>query len=392
MPTFAYEARDAAGARVAGTVDAASEVAALNDLQSRGLSPTRLAERAAPRVRGVGARALANSYRQLGDLLRAGVPLMRSLRLLGRGKANPRLAAAWSSVADGVQDGERLADAMARHPAIFPDVQVAMVRAGERGGFLEDVFARLASFIENQAEMRSKVVGNLIYPVILLSVGFGIVIAALVFFVPKFKKFHVKGEMPAATRFLMGVSDLLVERWPLILLALAALAVLAWWAWRRPALQRRVRDAELRVPQYGSLVRAVCVARFTRVLGTLLANGIPLLQAMTIARDAAGHPRLVDSVDHAIDAVRSGEPLAEPLAQSGFFEPDVVEMISVGESSNNLPSVLGGVADTLEKRVDRTLAVAVKLMEPALLLFLATVVLSIFLALVLPMLQLGGQA
>jgi general secretion pathway protein F/type IV pilus assembly protein PilC len=281
---------------------------------------------------------------------------------------------------------------MARHPAIFPDVQVAMVRAGERGGFLEDVFARLASFIENQAEMRSKVVGNLIYPVILLSVGFGIVIAALVFFVPKFKKFHVKGEMPAATRFLMGVSDLLVERWPLILLALAALAVLAWWAWRRPALQRRVRDAELRVPQYGSLVRAVCVARFTRVLGTLLANGIPLLQAMTIARDAAGHPRLVDSVDHAIDAVRSGEPLAEPLAQSGFFEPDVVEMISVGESSNNLPSVLGGVADTLEKRVDRTLAVAVKLMEPALLLFLATVVLSIFLALVLPMLQLGGQA
>ena len=392
MPTFAYEARDAAGARVAGTVDAASEVAALNDLQSRGLSPTRLAERAAPRVRGVGARALANSYRQLGDLLRAGVPLMRSLRLLGRGKANPRLAAAWSSVADGVQDGERLADAMARHPAIFPDVQVAMVRAGERGGFLEDVFARLASFIENQAEMRSKVVGNLIYPVILLSVGFGIVIAALVFFVPKFKKFHVKGEMPAATRFLMGVSDLLVERWPLILLALAALAVLAWWAWRRPALQRRVRDAELREPQYGSLVRAVCVARFTRVLGTLLANGIPLLQAMTIARDAAGHPRLVDSVDHAIDAVRSGEPLAEPLAQSGFFEPDVVEMISVGESSNNLPSVLGGVADTLEKRVDRTLAVAVKLMEPALLLFLATVVLSIFLALVLPMLQLGGQA
>lgn len=392
MPTFAYEARDAAGARVAGTVDAASEVAALNDLQSRGLSPTRLAERAAPRVRGVGARALANSYRQLGDLLRAGVPLMRSLRLLGRGKANPRLAAAWSSVADGVQDGERLADAMARHPAIFPDVQVAMVRAGERGGFLDDVFARLASFIENQAEMRSKVVGNLIYPVILLSVGFGIVIAALVFFVPKFKKFHVKGEMPAATRFLMGVSDLLVERWPLILLALAALAVLAWWAWRRPALQRRVRDAELRVPQYGSLVRAVCVARFTRVLGTLLANGIPLLQAMTIARDAAGHPRLVDSVDHAIDAVRSGEPLAEPLAQSGFFEPDVVEMISVGESSNNLPSVLGGVADTLEKRVDRTLAVAVKLMEPALLLFLATVVLSIFLALVLPMLQLGGQA
>jgi general secretion pathway protein F/type IV pilus assembly protein PilC len=117
-----------------------------------------------------------------------------------------------------------------------------------------------------------------------------------------------------------------------------------------------------------------------------------MLQAMTIARDAAGHPRLAESVEQATEAVRSGEPLAQPLADSGFFEPDVVEMISVGESANNLPTVLGGVADTLEKRVDRTLGIAVKLMEPALLLFLAAVVLSIFLALVLPMLQLGGQA
>ena len=392
MPTFAYEARDSVGVRVAGTLDAASELAALADLQSRGLSPTKVAERRAPRSRGVGARALANSYRQLGDLLRAGVPLLRSLRLLGRGKSNVRLAATWQSIADAVQDGERLAEAMARYPGVFPDVQVAMVRAGERGGFLEDVFARLAIFIENQAEMRSKVVGNLIYPVILLAVGFGIVIAALIFFVPKFKKFHVKGELPLPTRFLMGVSDILVERWPWLLLAVAAIAVAGWWAWQRPALQRRLRDAELRVPQYGALIRAICVARFTRVLGTLLANGIPMLQAMTIARDAAGHPRLAESVERATEAVRSGEPLAQPLADSGFFEPDVVEMISVGESANNLPTVLGGVADTLEKRVDRTLGIAVKLMEPALLLFLAAVVLSIFLALVLPMLQLGGQA
>ena len=392
VPTFAYEARDSAGARVAGTLDAASEMAALTDLQGRGLAPVRVSERAAARARGVSARALANSYRQLGDLIRAGVPLLRALRLLGRSKSNPRLAAAWGAVADGVQEGDRLGDAMARHPAIFPDVQVAMVRAGERGGFLDDVFTRLASFIENQAEMRSKVIGNLIYPVILLAVGFGIVVAALIFFVPKFKKFHVKGELPAATRALMATSDLLIERWPFIVVALAALAVLAWWAWKRPHVQRRLRDLELRVPQYGALVRAICVARFTRVLGTLLANGIPVIQAMTIARDAAGHPRLVESVEHATEAVRSGEPLAQPLADSGFFEADVVEMISVGESANNLPQVLGSVADTLEKRVDRTLGVVVKLMEPALLLFLAAVVLSIFLALVLPMLQLGGQA
>lgn len=393
VATYAYEARDSAGARVRGTLDAASEMQVLADLQARGLAPVRVQAAQVRRARrGVGIRALANTYRQMGDLLRAGVPLMRALRLLGRGRANPRLAATWSAVADGVQEGDRLADAMARHPDVFPEVQVAMVRAGERGGFLEDVFARLSVFIENQAEMRGKIVGNLIYPVILLTVGFGIVIAALVFFVPKFKKFHVKGELPAATRALMWTSDLLVERWGVMLIVAAAAIALAWWAWRRPALQRRIRDAQLHVPQLGALVRAICVARFTRVLGTLLANGIPLIGAMTIARDAAGHPALADAVDRAVEAVRAGEPLARPLGESGFFEDDVVEMIAMGESANNLASVLNGVADTLEKRVDRALAMAVKLMEPALLLFLATVVLSIFLALVLPMLQLGSQA
>ncbi|MFO0961354.1 MAG: type II secretion system F family protein [Phycisphaerales bacterium] len=392
MATFAYEARDAAGARVRGTVDADSEIAALADLQARGLAPVSVEAARARGRRGVPARALANSYRQLGDLLRAGVPLLRALRLLGRGRANPRLAGTWAAVAEGVQEGERLADAMARHPDVFPDVQVAMVRAGERGGFLEDVFARLASFIENQAEMRGKVVGNLVYPVILLTVGFGIVLAALVFFVPKFKKFHVKGELPTATRALLWTSDLIVERWPVLLIGAALLVAGVWWAWRRPAIQRRIRDAQLRVPQLGGLIRAICVARFTRVLGTLLGNGIPLIQAMTIAREAAGHPALADAVERATEAVRAGEPLARPLGESGFFEEDVVEMIAMGESANNLASVLSGVADTLEKRVDRALAMAVKLMEPALLLFLAAVVLSIFLALVLPMLQLGNQA
>lgn len=392
MPAFAFEARDAQGGRVRGTLEAATQAAALADLQSRGLAPVRVEERAAARggVR-VSVRAVSASYRQLGDLLRAGVPLLRALRLLGRGKANPRLAAVWNQVADAVQDGERLADAMGEHPRVFASVQVAMVRAGERGGFLDDVFARLSLFLETQAEMRSKVIGNLIYPVILLVVGAGIVLAALIFFVPRFKKFQERGELPAATKALMWLSDLLIQRWPLLLVALAAGIAGLWWVWTRPALRRRVADAQLRLPVWGGLVRAVCVARFTRVLGTLLGNGIPLLTAMQISRDAAGHPALEEAVDHAVEAVRSGESLAQPLGASGFFEEDVTEMVAVGESANNLAAVLSGVADTLEKRVDRAIGIAVKLMEPALLLFLAAVVLGIFLALVLPMLQLGGS-
>jgi general secretion pathway protein F/type IV pilus assembly protein PilC len=378
---------------VRGTLDASSQAAALADLQGRGLAPVSVEERrvAAQRVR-VSHRAVATSYRQMSDLLRAGVPLLRALRLLGRGKANPRLSAVWNQVADAVQDGERLGDAMSAHAQVFAPVQVAMVRAGERGGFLDEVFARLASFLESQAEMRSKIIGNLIYPVILLVVGAGIVLAALIFFVPKFKKFQARHELPAATKTLMWVSDLLIQRWPLLLIGGALLIALAWWAWHRPVLRRRIADMQLRIPLWGSMVRAVCVARFTRVLGTLLANGIPLLAAMQISRDAAGHPALEDSVDRAVEAVRAGEALAQPLSESGFFEEDVTEMVAVGESANNLAAVLSGVAETLEKRVDRAIGVAIKLMEPALLLFLAGVVLSIFLALVLPMLQLGGSA
>ncbi|MBL9141423.1 MAG: type II secretion system F family protein, partial [Phycisphaerae bacterium] len=337
MPAFAFEARDAQGARVRGTLDAASEAAAFADLQARGLAPVAVQERAEARIRvRVSGRAVSASYRQLSDLLRAGVPLLRSLRLLGRGKSNPRLAEVWNNVAEAVQDGERLAEAMAAHPRVFADVHVAMVRAGERGGFLDEVFARLSAFLESQAEMRSKVIGNMIYPVILLVVGAGIVLAALIFFVPRFKKFQARGGLPPATEALMWVSDLLIERWPLLLILCAAAIAGAWWVWHRPALRRRVADAQLRLPVWGGLVRAVCVARFTRVLGTLLANGIPLLSAMQISRDAAGHPALEDAVDRAVEAVRAGEPLAQPLGQSGFFEEDVTEMVAVGESANNL--------------------------------------------------------
>ncbi|MFO0827947.1 MAG: type II secretion system F family protein [Phycisphaerales bacterium] len=392
MASFSYIARDAAGNRVKGRLEAATEAAALTDLAARGLAPVRVDPANAPRSRGrrVSVRQLARAYQQLADLLRAGVPLLKALQLLGRSRSNPRLAGVMANIAEEIAQGERLADAMARHPRIFPAVQVAMVRAGERGGFLEQVLARLGVFLVHQADVRAKVIGNLIYPVVLLVVGIGVVLAALILFVPKFKDYYKKVELPLPTKVLLAASDLLVSGWPIVLLAVAALVVAAIWAARDPRVRRRFAESVIKLPVVGPLLRGVAAARFARTLGTLIENGIPMIAAMQISRDAAGHPALADAIDSSIEAVRSGESLARPLGASGFLEEDVVEMIGVGESANNLAHVLLTVADSLETRIDRTLSVLIRLMEPALLLILAGLVFFIFIALIVPMMRLSS--
>jgi general secretion pathway protein F len=393
MGTFAYIARNASGEKITGRVTAANEQAVLAELHGRQLSPVRVNAVRETQLfvrRKVSARQLATAYRQISDLLRAGVPLLRALRLVGRSKASPRLGAVVTEIADEVADGGALADAMMARSEIFPVVDVAMVRAGEKGGFLEEVMGRMGRFIEHQADIRAKVVGNLIYPGLLLSFGFGVVIFALVFLVPKFSDFYSKIELPLPTQILLASSDIFTRYWVLIVVGTVGVAVGVWRLARRPAARRVIAAWQLKIPRLGVVTRDLAVGRFTRILGTLLENGIPMLQAMQISRDAVGHPLLTDAVDEATEAVRAGETLAEPLAESGMFAEEMVEMISVGESANNLPEVLITMADTIERRVDRMLTAFVRLMEPMLLLSMAGVVLFIFIALMVPMLRMGS--
>jgi general secretion pathway protein F/type IV pilus assembly protein PilC len=301
-----------------------------------------------------------------------------------------RLAKVMNDVADAVSDGDHLADAMAEHEDVFPSVQIAMIRAGERGGFLEEVLERMGSFIEHQAELKGKVIGNLIYPIVLVGVGLAIVTLALVFFVPKFRVFYARIELPLPTKILLGASYLLTNYWLVLILAMIALVVAFWWLRRQESVRRVIAKWQLRVPKLGPLVQSLAAGRFARLLGTLLENGIPLLPAMQISRDATGHILLNEAIDEAIEAVRAGETLAKPLEASGMFAEDVIEMISVGESANNLPEVLITIAETIEKRVDRMLAIFIRLMEPLLLLMLAGMVLFIFVALVVPMLRMSS--
>lgn len=390
MGTFAYIARDAAGQRVTGRLAGSSERGVLAELASRSLAPIEVTEiREVVRRKRIPIRTLAVVYTQLADLLRAGVPLLRALRLLGRSKSNATVAVVMSEIADAIAEGERLADAMAKRKEVFPTIHIAMIRAGEQGGFLEQVLSRLGTFLEHQAEMRAKVLGAMIYPILLLGLATVVVVGALVFLVPKFESLFAKIELSWPTHVLLGASSLMTNHGWVVAIVVVVLVL----GVRRMLKSEDVRNTlaawQLKVPKLGGLVKSLAAARFTRILGTLLDNGIPMLTAMQISRDAAGHPVMARAIDEATEAVRAGESLAKPLAESGMLAEDVVEMISVGESANNLPEVLVTIAETIEKRVDRMLAIMIRLLEPLMLLGLAGVVMFVFIALALPMMKMS---
>ncbi|MCS7045935.1 MAG: type II secretion system F family protein [Gemmataceae bacterium] len=400
MPDFAYEAMTGAGARNAGTLTAASEREALSILDARGLFPLRIEpvrKTATAGITGssrrVKPRYIATFFAQLADLLRAGVPLLRSLELLQRQSSQPALVEVLREIHLKVADGMSLGDAMALHPNAFNELCVSMVRAGQEGGFLEDVLERIAAFTEHQEDLKSKVVGALAYPVFLAVVGFVVVQVLVVFFVPMFepifKKLDEKGELPWLTQMLIAFSHLMQRRGIFVLLA-AVIGFIAFRSWARTDAGRRTIDGlRLRLPSVGTIYLNFALSRFTRILGTLLHNGIPILQALKIAKDSTGNKVLADAIDQAAENVTAGNSLAQPLAACAHFPRDVVEMVAVGEESNNLEKVLINIADGLEKRTSRQLELFVRLLEPVMLLVMAGVTLVVVVGLLLPVFKMS---
>lgn len=395
MATFQYTALNASGQRVNGALAGASEQAVLAELESRRLTPVSIREDAgasAPRKR-IGQRVLGDSYGQLADLLKAGVPLLRGLKLLAGRKSAPKLSAVYRQLADAVEKGSDLGAAMADEPGVFPPVHIAMVRAGEKGGFLEDVLEKLGRMVLKQVELRSKIVGNLVYPMVLVAMG--LVVGGIIFgvFVPKFRPIFDKmpGGLPWITRFVFGVSDALTTYGLITAAALAVLLGIGWKLVQRPKVRDRMERMKARAPVIGGIVRGLATARLCQLLGAMLANGVPMIAALQISKDGTGNLLMRAAVEEAIESVRAGQPLAPPLAKSGLIDDDIAEMIAVGESANNLDEVLVKVSDTIEGRLDRLLGVAVRLIEPLLLVALAGIVGTVAAALLLPMSKLGGS-
>lgn len=397
MPEFQYIARELSGQQVTGVLSAATEREAIGQLTSRSLFPVeiRLAEQAKMQERSkrrrVGGRLLAVFYTQLADLLRAGVPLLRSLDILERQTLNLTLKTVIKEVREDVADGTRLAEAMRRHPTVFSELAVSMVRAGEEGSFLEDSLGRIAEFTEHQEELKGRVVGALLYPAFLVVVGTAVVVIMLVFFVPKFEPMFERlrevGQLPWATTALMGLSSFLqTYGWMLGLgLLLGAVALGRWF--QDDTGRRRFDELRLRLWGVGYVTRSMGIARFCRVLGTLLHNGVPLLASLRIAKDATGNRVLSEAIAAAAEHVSSGKSLARPLAESREFPQDIIEMIAVGEEANNLEHVLINIADKMERQTNRQLDLVVRLLEPVMLVVMAGMILFVVVALMLPMLS-----
>jgi len=295
---------------------------------------------------------------------------------------------------DQVADGTRLADAMSKHPKTFNELVLSMVRAGEEGGFLEDVLKRVAAFNEHQEELKSRVVGAMIYPSFLCLAGATIVTVMMVVFVPKFapifSRMQDRGELPAATTSLLAISEFLQSYWLIAIMALVGLGVAAQ-RWLETDEGREKFDMfRLKAWGVGVIVKNLAIARFCRILGTLLHNGVPILQSLRIAKDATGNRILSTAIGEAADNVSSGKSLAEPLRASGQFPKEIMEMISVGEEANNLEQVLINISDNLERQTNRQLDMLVRMVEPLMLLLMAVIVVYIIFALLYPVLMMSG--
>lgn len=422
MPTFFYKALQADGRTIQGQLEAGGRAEAFRQIESQSLRPISLKEgingkskslvaRAAAPAASAGndsaseaasaaagmklslgppkisARVLENFTRLLSSLLAAGVPLSRALVILQKEAANPTAKAKWKEVHDLVVDGMTLAAAMSKSPETFPKVYVAMVEAGETGGFLDVVLGQIADFQAREKEMRGKVMTALLYPAILLVLALGVVVFLLVFFIPRFQLLFTGfgAKLPLLTQIIVGVSDV-VRGYGLLVAVVAVVAGSLARAWVvSPAGRRAWEGMILRLPVIGNLVAQFAMSRFCRMLGTLLGAGVPLINGLNVARRSIGNQILVDAVSNSIERVKEGKALGLSLGECrALFPGSVLEMISVAEESGRLDGELVRIANVTEGDLDRQLKTAVALAEPLMLFFIAAFIGTIFIGMVIP--------
>ena len=406
MPVFQYKALQADGAVAEGQLEAPGRQEAFAQMAGLGLRPVSLAEKAGAAAGGdsilpasltsfsfkkksdkISPRELENFTRLLSSLLAAGVPLSRALVILYKEASTPAAGTKWKEIHDLVIDGMSLADAMAKSPETFPRVYTAMVQAGETGGFLDLVLAQIADFQAREKELRSKVMTAMLYPTILLVLAVGVLIFLLTFFIPRFQLVFAGfgAALPLPTQIVIGASHI-VRSYGLFVLAGLGIGGYLLRNWFSSEMGRRTWEGlMLKAPIVGPLVAEFAMARFCRMLGTLLGAGVPLVQGLNVARKSIGNQILVDAVAQSIDRVQAGGQLGQSLGDcKGLFASSVVEMISVAEESGRLDQELIRIANVTEGDLDRQLKTAVAFAEPLMLFLIAGFIGTIFISMVLP--------
>lgn len=404
MNLFRYCAVNANGQETAGTVEAPTLAAATDLLKRQGLFPTHLAEKSgrrqavqanatgpatgflSPRLKG---KALCEFTRQLSTLLEAGMPLLRSLRLLQQQQSDPVGRQVLGGLAEAIEGGSSFSEALGRYPRSFDRLYVSMARAGEVSGALDQVLDRQAEYLEKRRRLGKKVKGALAYPTVVCLVALLITAGLMIFIVPKFAKMFEEmlngAPLPALTRWVIGASDVLMHRVHWVALTVVGLVV-AFRLIRATEAGGVLTDRLfLRLPGFGRLLRMSACAQFCRTLGTLAQSGVPILSALQIVRNACGNRVIAHAVQSLHDAVKEGESMSGTMGKTGAFPGILTGMVQVGEETGALPEMLTRVAGTYEEEVDVAVEALTSLIEPVMILVLAVLVGTIVIALFLPL-------
>ncbi len=395
MPVYSYTFRDALGGLQKGTADAESEEILRKRFEEQGFTITELAmiKAKSAKTKSYGKVKLTNLSvfcRQFSTMVDAGVSLVRCLDVLGRQTADPKLKKILADIGQRVEGGESLSRAMQRHPKAFSNLFIGLVKAGEIGGVLEESLQRLSQFLEKDVELRRKVKSAMTYPTLVAIMSVGIVTFLVTWFVPQWAAILTDlglkaDDLPGPTKFLIDISNIIGHDGVWVIIGLVIL-IFAYRLFVSTRFGRRVADrVRLKLPVFGKLHHKVCLARFSRTMGTLLTSGVPILQAMETVAGTVGNTIMADALLEARARIREGDRIGDPLEASRLFPPMVVHMIGVGEESGSLDFMLQKIADFYEAEVDAALASLTAAIEPIMIVSLGFVVGFIVIAMFLPL-------
>ena len=399
MPEFNWQATSSTGDKRKGTMEAANPEAVHAALRRQGLSPTKV--RAKPKeikisIPGFSERVKDRDIviftRQFATMIDAGLPLVQCLEILSSQADNKTLGKTLGTVQSDVEGGAAYAEALGKHPKIFDELYVNMVAAGETGGILDTILNRLAAYMEKAMSLKKKVKSAMVYPATILAVAVAVVAILMVFVIPKFADMFtgMGGELPMLTQMVINMSNFAASY--KMLIAVGGFIVFLFLLRRYYSTEngkRRIDGILLRAPIFGTLIRKVAVAKFTRTLGTMLSSGVPLLDALQICAKTAGNKVVEEAVFKTKDSIEEGKTIAEPLEETGVFPPMVVQMISVGEATGALDAMLSKIADFYDDEVDTAVEALTSLMEPMMMVFLGGAIGFVVIAMYLPIFKMA---
>jgi len=421
MARFKYVAMNSQGQETEGVVDAESQAQAVSMIRSGGLFPTKVIDISGGggkkgggkkqamaggekksglmnlEIKGlnklfggkVKSKQIGVITRQLATLIAAGLPLLRGLKILLKQEKAPPLREALNGMGESVEGGSTFSEALSQYPKLFDNLYVNMIKAGEAGGVLDTVLARLAEFIEKAERIKNKVKSAMIYPIVVLVAAIGISGFLMVNVIPKFEEIFRdllgEGQLPALTQFVINISGFVQNNW-LVVVGIFVVASFLLKMWKKTDTGKYYLDMfKLKAPLIGPLFSKTAVARFSRTLGTLLTSGVPVLQALNIVRDTSGNEVIARAIQSVHNAVKEGDPMAAPLEASGAFPGMLVSMVDVGEETGALPEMLMRIADTYDDEVDTAVEGLTATIEPIMIVMLAVIIGTIVIAMFVPL-------